>query len=129
MGWNKSDALLKLDFVNDLAVRFGDIVQTELFERTDSIRNMLSNKLTCLFRFAAKDIADIREIALRTKVDWKQAIQDARQKEAGLEIPIICDILRGMPQSEFETIVWTKKLSWEEFTSDIDRIISEIMNG
>ena len=129
VGWSKSDALLKLDFVNDLAVRFGDIVKTDFFERTDSIRNMLSNKLTCLFRFAAKDIADIREIALRTKVDWKQAIQDARQKEVGLEIPIICDILRGMPQSEFETIVWTKKLSWEEFTSDIDRIISEIMNG
>ena len=129
LGWSKSDTLLKLDFVNDLAVRFGDIIQTELFERTDSIRNMLSNKLTCLFRFAAKDVADIREIALRTKVDLKQAIQDALQKEAGIEIPIICDILRGIPESEFETIAWVKKPSWEEFSSDIDRIINEIIRG
>ncbi|MCL2044503.1 MAG: nucleotidyl transferase AbiEii/AbiGii toxin family protein [Treponema sp.] len=129
VGWNKSDTLLKLDFVNDLAVHFGDIVKTGIFERTDSIRNMLSNKLTCLFRFTAKDVADIREIALHTRVDWKQAIQDARQKEAGLEIPVICDILHGIPESEFDTIAWVKKPSWEEFKNDIDRLINEILIG
>jgi predicted nucleotidyltransferase component of viral defense system len=129
VGWEKSDTLLKLDFVNDVASRFGDIVKTELFIRTDSIRNMLSNKLTALFRFAAKDVADIREIALHEEVDWQQAINDARKKEAGLEIPIICDILQGMPQSEFETVTWTKKPSWQEFHSDIDRIVLEMISG
>ena len=116
-------------FVNDVASHFGGIVKTELFDRTDSIRNMLSNKITALFRFAGKDVADIREIALRTKVDWRQAIQDARQKEAGIEIPIVCDILKGIPKSEFETVVWTKKPDWEEFRSDIDRIVYEMMSG
>jgi len=90
---------------------------------------MLSNKLTALFRFAAKDVVDIREIALHEEIDWQQAINDARQKEAGLEIPIICDILQGMPQSEFETIAWTKKPSWQEFRGDIDRIIHEMISG
>ena len=129
VGWNKSDTLLKLDFVNDVASRFGEITETDLFFRTDSIRNILSNKITCLFRFTAKDVADLREIALRTKVDWPQAIHDARHKEAGIEVPIICDILTGMPESEFETILWTKKPTWEEFSSDINRIVKEIMNG
>ncbi|MDR2923922.1 MAG: nucleotidyl transferase AbiEii/AbiGii toxin family protein [Treponema sp.] len=129
VGWDKSDILLKLDFVNDVAAHFGEIVKTDLFDRTDSIRNMLSNKLTALFRFAAKDVADIREIALHEKVDWQLAINDARQKEAGLEIPIICDILQGMPQSEYETIAWTKKPSWEEFRNDIDRIVHEMISG
>jgi hypothetical protein len=41
---------------------------------------MLSNKLTALFRFAAKDVADIREIALHEKVDWRLAINDAGKK-------------------------------------------------
>jgi predicted nucleotidyltransferase component of viral defense system len=127
--WDKSEALLKLDFVNDVASHFGEIVKTDLFVRTDSIRNMLSNKLTAIFRYAAKDVADIREIALHEKVDWQQAINDARQKEAGLEIPIICDILQGMPQSEFETIAWTKKPGWQEFRSDIDRIVYEMISG
>jgi len=127
--WDKSDTLLKLDFVNDVASHFGELVKTDLFVRTDSIRNMLSNKLTALFRFAAKDVADIREFALHEKVDWQQAINDARQKEAGLEIPIICDILQGMPESEFETIAWTKKPTWQEFRGDIDRIVLEMISG
>ncbi|MDR2964647.1 MAG: nucleotidyl transferase AbiEii/AbiGii toxin family protein [Treponema sp.] len=129
IGWDKSDVLLKLDFINDVASHFGEIIKTPLFFRIDSIRNILSNKITCLFRFAAKDIADLREIALRTKVDWSQTIRDARHKEAGIEIPVICDILQGFPQSEFETIAWVKKPDWEEFRSDIDRIIYEIISG
>jgi len=128
VGWKKSDTLLKLDFVNDVAVRYGDLVKTSLYYQTDTIRNMLSNKLTAIFRFAAKDIADIREIALHEKVDWIQAIKDARNKEAGVEIPIICDILQGMPQSEFETVAWTKKPSWEEFRADIDQIVFNMMS-
>ena len=127
--WKKSDVFLKLDFVNDVAVRFGDIIQTDFFDRTDSIRNMLSNKLTAIFRYAAKDVADIREIALREQVNWKQAIQDAQQKEAGVDIPIVCDILQGMPQSEFETINWIKKPDWQLFKNDIDRIVYEMMSG
>jgi hypothetical protein len=129
VGWDKSNTLLKLDFVNDIASRFGEIVKTELFYRTDSIRNMLSNKLTALFRFTGKDVADIREIALRNNVDWTQAIQDARQKVAGIEIPIVCDILLGMPPSELDTIAWTKKPDWQEFRSDIERIVYEMMSG
>ena len=70
--------------MNDVAAHFGEIVKTNVFHRTDSICNMLSNKLTALFHFAAKDVADIREIALQESVDWVQAIQDARQKEAAL---------------------------------------------
>ena len=129
VGWDRSDALLKLDFVNDVAAHFGDIVKTNIFERTDSVRNMLSNKLTALFRFTGKDVTDIREIALHTKVDWGQAINDARQKEAGIEIPIVCDILLGIPQGEFETIAWIKKPDWEEFRSDIERIAYEMISG
>ena len=129
VGWNKSDALLKLDFVNDVAVHFGEIIKTDLYYRTDSIRNMISNKLTALFRFAAKDVADIREFSLHEKVDWKQAIQDAKYKEAGIDIPIVCDILGGIPQSEFETIAWVKKPSWEDFRRDIERIVYEMMSG
>jgi len=126
--WSKSDANLKLDFVNDVAARFDDLLNTNIYYKTDSIRNMLSNKLTALFRFAAKDVVDIREIALNEKVNWSQAIKDARQKEAGVEIPIICDILQGMPEKELETITWTKKPTWEEFKNDIDKIVYDMMS-
>jgi hypothetical protein len=127
--WEKSDALLKLDFVNDVAVRFGEIINTNIYYRTDCIRNMLSNKLTAIYRFSPKDVVDIREIALHETIDWGQAINDARQKEAGLELIYISEILTGIPQSEFETIAWVKKPSWEEFSADIARIVFDMMNG
>jgi predicted nucleotidyltransferase component of viral defense system len=121
-----SDVLLKLDFVNDLVPHYGEIQKTNLFYRTDSIRNMLSNKLSAIFRYAAKDIVDIREIALHEAPDWSAIIQDARQKEAGLELVYISEILTGMPQSEFETIAWVKSPSWDEFHADIERIVFDM---
>jgi predicted nucleotidyltransferase component of viral defense system len=124
-----SDTLLKLDFVNDLVPHYGDIIKTDLFYRTDSIRNMLSNKLSAIFRYAAKDIADIREIALHETVDWPTVINEARNKEAGLELVYISEILASMPQSEFETITWIKKPDWQEFRNDIDRIVYEMISG
>ena len=123
------NTLLKLDFVNDAVPLFGEIQESALFNRTDSIRNILSNKLSAIYRYAAKDIADIREIALREKVDWKQAINEGRQKEGGLEPIYIIEILKGIPESEFETIIWTKKPDWEEFRRDIDRIMYEMISG
>jgi len=119
---------LKLDFVNDKVPHYGDIIKTNLFYRTDSIRNILSNKLSAIFRYAAKDIADIREITLHETIDWSAIIQEARQKETGLELIYISEILTGMPQSEFESIAWVKKPDWEEFREDINRIVFNIMN-
>ena len=123
-----SSVTLKLDFVNDLVPHFGEINTTDLFYRTDSIQNILSNKLSAIFRFAAKDIADIREIALHENVNWPEAIHDARQKEAGLELIYITEILTGMPKSEFETIAWVKKPEWDEFRKDIEEIVFNMLN-
>ena len=123
-----TDILLKLDFVNDLVPHYGEIIKTDLFYRTDSIKNMLSNKLSAIFRYAAKDIVDIREIALHENINWPLIINEARQKEAGLELIYISEILTTMPQSEFETVAWTKKPSWEEFRADIDQIVFNMMS-
>ena len=129
IGYYGSNPILKLDFVNDTVPHFGEIQKTSLCNRTDSIRNILSNKLSAIFRYAAKDIADIREIALHESIDWPLIIQEARQKEAGLELVYISDILQGIPKSEFETIAWTKKPEWDVFRSDIDRIIYQMISG
>jgi predicted nucleotidyltransferase component of viral defense system len=124
-----TDVLLKLDFINDRVPHYGEIIETSLFYRTDSVRNMLSNKLSAIFRYAAKDIADIREIALHETVDWSTIIHEARQKEAGLEFLYISEILKNMPKSEFETIAWTTKPDWEEFRKDINKIVFDMING
>jgi predicted nucleotidyltransferase component of viral defense system len=124
-----SKVSLKLDFVNDLVPYFGEITKTDLFYRTDSVRNILSNKLSAVFRYAAKDVADIREIALREKPNWSQIIKEARQKEAGIELTYISEILCGMPQNEFDSIMWINKPDWDEFQRDIKNITFDMLNG
>jgi predicted nucleotidyltransferase component of viral defense system len=125
----ETETLLKLDFVNDVAPHFGDIIATELFYLTDSLRNILSNKLTALFRYAAKDIADIREIALHEPVTWDDIIAEARQKEAGIELPIAAEILTGIPRHEFDTIQWVRNPGWQVFKADLDRIVYAMVGG
>jgi len=128
VGYSESEMILKLDFVNDTVPHFGSFNETSLFKRTDSIRNILSNKLSAIFRYAAKDISDIREIALHEKINWPEIIMEARQKEGGLELIYISDILKGIPKSEFETIAWTKKPDWEVFQDDINRIVYDMVS-
>jgi predicted nucleotidyltransferase component of viral defense system len=115
--WDKSDAALKLDFVNDINFHFGDFTASNLFDRIDSIRNILSNKLGAIFRFAAKDVADIREIALHESIDWPEIINEARGKDAGIDLPYIGEILTTIPRHEFDEILWIKNPGWETFKS------------
>jgi predicted nucleotidyltransferase component of viral defense system len=129
VGWKKSKTLLKLDFVNDSVPHFGGIQKAALFDRIDSIRNILSNKLSALFRYAGKDVVDIREIALHETINWTERIREVREKEAGLEIPVISEILKGIPREEFEVVNWVQKPGWELFCADIDRIVFDMMGG
>jgi hypothetical protein len=123
----ETETLLKLDFVNDVAPHFGGFTATELFGRTDSVRNILSNKLSALFRDAAMSVADIREIALHETIDWAEIISEARQKEAGIELPVVAEILGGLPRHEFDAIRWINDPGWEVFKADIDRIVYDMV--
>ncbi|MFZ2322082.1 MAG: hypothetical protein WAV89_00140 [Ignavibacteriaceae bacterium] len=42
---------MKLDFVNDIATKFEKIVVDKRLGKVDSIRNILSNKISALYRF------------------------------------------------------------------------------
>ena len=125
----KPDIRLKLDFVNDVAPRFGDLARTRVFNKTDSIRNILSNKLAALFRFEAKDVADIRMICRNHAFSWESILDEARQKEEGVEAPLATEILLGMPESEFRSVRWNTAPSWQAFQADLSIIASDLARG
>jgi len=127
--YKEAEIKLKIDFVNDTVPHYGNIQNTNLYYRTDSIRNILSNKLSAIYRYEAKDIIDIREISLKTDVDWHQALQEARQKEASIDIPIISEIMIGIPKEEFDKVTWINKPVWENFTNDIRQITKAMLTG
>jgi hypothetical protein len=118
--WRGSeDVKLKLDFVNDIPAHFGGFTKTALFDKTDSIRNILSNKLSALFRFAAKDVADLREIALHERFSWPDIAAEAGQKDAGVDLPMFGEMLETIRPVDYAEIHWTEDIPWERFIADI----------
>ena len=127
--WNESDAVLKLDFVNDSTPHFGDFCPADFFNRIDPVRNILSNKLGAIFRLAGKDVADIREIALHETINWTEMLFEARQKDAGVDFPYIAEILKTMPKTEFEAINWINNPGWDVFQKDIGDIAFDMLSA
>ncbi|MDR0485178.1 MAG: nucleotidyl transferase AbiEii/AbiGii toxin family protein [Elusimicrobiota bacterium] len=120
---------LKIDFINDITAHFGGIKETSFFKRTDSIRNILSNKVSALFRFAEKDLADIREICLNESFNWEEIINEAYQKDSGVDVTAFAKILKSMPESKFNDIKWIKPVLWSDFASDMETIALDLLKG
>lgn len=119
---------LKIDFVNDVEVHFGEFLETPIFYKTDSVRNILSNKVSAVFRFAAKDMVDIREICLHERFNWEKIFEEVRQKEIGVEPNEVAQILEGTPKEQFERIKWIRKPEWETFQKDIHQIAKDMIS-
>lgn len=60
---NSSFPELKVDIVNDVAPHFSEFEVHKVLGKIDSWRNILSNKITALFRSEPKDIADLLTIS------------------------------------------------------------------
>lgn len=122
-----SPVWLKIDLVNDTAPRFCDLTNTPVFNKTDHWQNILSNKLCALLRLEIKDFADIRVIARNKKFNWGTVLDQAREKEMGLDPVVLADLMKGIPRNHFSSIRWVNAPGWEEFQSDYSIIVSEML--
>lgn len=111
-GLNKSG--LKIDFVADIVPHFGNIIETPVYYRTDSLRNILSNKYTALYRLSVKDVADIHGIASKYDFNWKDIIQEADEKEGGIDYKEISAIFSSYTENDLKKIKWTTLKTDEE---------------
>ena len=120
---------LKLDIVNDLASHYGEFEYHEALGRIDSWRNILSNKLSAIFRYEAKDYVDIWMISKKRVFNWKDIIQEAKTKEAGIDPIVIYEILMSFPPDVLSSIKWNIKVDEKIFVNDLFIIANDIFNG
>lgn len=126
----EGDNSLKLDFVNDIPFRRGTPVVTPLFKKTDNLHNILSNKITALGRYTAKDVVDTIFICEILEFNWEEILNDASEKDLWVNPVNIVDVLEQFPVKNLLEITWIKKSpSQEWFRSQIDRIIPDILLG
>lgn len=103
----KINKILKIDLVNDVQFRYGDLQKQEIFSKVDNIENILSNKLSALIsRDEAKDVVDIWVIAKDKKIDWKNIFLSANSKAVGIFPPDVAKRLVEFPVELLKRIKW-----------------------
>ncbi len=117
---------LKIDVVNDVASHYGGVCDHPLLGKLDNWRNMLSNKLAAVFRYEAKDIADIWAIAKHERFDWHSMLAEAKTKDAGVEPIALFEIFGSLPQEAFAMIKWRIPVTFDEFSREIRQIADDI---
>jgi hypothetical protein len=121
---------LKLDFVNDIPFRSGTHEVTSLFERTDNLNNILSNKVTALGRYSPKDVVDIVFICETLAFNWENILNDAFENDLWVNPINVSEVLEQFPLEKLQDIRWigdAKSNEW--FTDLIKLIISGILDG
>ncbi len=125
----QEEVTLKIDAVNDVAMHYGGFEEHAVLGRIDSWQNMLSNKITALFRFEAKDVADLWVLAKHCAFDWMTILEEARTKEAGIDPVVVYEILTSFPKDAVTTVKWSIPVTAERFTQDLIQIATDILHG
>ena len=118
---------LKVDFINEKTVpHFGDLHSYKGFSKIDNIRNILSNKISILFRREPKDLADIWFICRNLEFKWEEIVDEAGKKRL-LEEIFVVECLRTFQYEKLSTIKWIQPVNVEDFKRDSDIIIENII--
>jgi len=125
---NKS-AELKVDLINDVAAHFGALEYNNVIGTVDSWRNILSNKLSAIFRYEAKDFADIWIIAKSRAFPWREIVFEAKTKEAGVDPLVLFEIISSFPVQEMKAVKWNMTIEETDFIADLKTIAGDILNG
>jgi len=119
---------LQVDFVNDIAFRYKEVVLNENNYLLDNIENILSNKITAVMgRDNPKDIFDIFLICKFYTFKWEDILQSAHQKAGFCDEELIIR-LKSFPQELLQEIKVIDKTFLDDFDVYFSKIIDEISN-
>ena len=123
----KINDLLQIDFVNDIAFHYKDVIVSEDGFLLDNIENILSNKITAVVgRDNPKDIFDIYLIYKFYKFDWKNIVNAAHQKAAFNDEELIIR-LKSFPKNMLEEIKIIDNTFLSDFDIEYSKIIANII--
>jgi hypothetical protein len=127
---HENETILKIDFVNDIPYRTGIPVHTELFSKTDTITNILSNKITALSRYSEKDIVDLVYIALNYDFNWLNIFSEASEKDLWINPVEASKILDSFPLNKLDDIKWVIRSPEPEiFEKNLRILVGDLLTG
>ena len=123
------DDILQVDFINDIASRYKDVIITKEKYIIDNVENILSNKLTAIVgRDNPKDVFDIYLIAKNYQFNWVDILQSAHDK-AGFSDDDLLVRLKSFPHDLLKSIKLTDQKFLDNFENEFQDIIKNIENA
>jgi predicted nucleotidyltransferase component of viral defense system len=122
-----NDCLLKIEWVNDVAARWGSIENTP-FGKIDSIANILANKITAIVgRDEPKDVFDIVAIAKIAHFSWEEVVFQAKQKAALNELEVHAK-LHAFPDSLLQNAPWLRNaFHATDFQKQLQQLCTDLL--
>jgi hypothetical protein len=119
----QKDFSLKIEMINDVPARIGEIKKHPFLGRLDSAENILANKVTALLaREEPKDLADIWGFCCQKNLPLNDAITDAQSKAAGVFPADLARVLISVEKADWESIRWIQAPPVEAFVSELNQL-------
>lgn len=120
----RPEIALKLEFINDVPARVGQVSIHPVLGKLDSAENILANKLTALVsREEPKDLADIWGFCCRMNLSIEQAITGAQGKAAGIFPADLARVLLSTSRNDFDLIRWiSSQPATDDFIHDLHQL-------
>ncbi|MCK5700320.1 MAG: nucleotidyl transferase AbiEii/AbiGii toxin family protein [Cyclobacteriaceae bacterium] len=125
----KDEVSLKIDFVNDVIYHYGDFEAAHFFNKIDSWRNILSNKLCAVSRLEPKDIADLLFIAKKFAFEWPDIMEEAKNKDLWVEPLNVSRIIKEFPVDLFDSVKWITPVAKKKLSKELHRMHDDIFYG
>jgi hypothetical protein len=98
---------LKVEMINDVASRVGDVHDHLVLGKLDSAGNILANKLTALIgREESRDLSDVWGLCSKLGLSINEAISGAQSKSSGIYPVDLARRLCSATREDWEAVLW-----------------------
>ncbi len=103
----RSGISLKIELINDVPARVGEVIDHPVLGRLDTAENILANKVTALLdREEPKDFADIWGFCTIMGLSLREAISNAESKAAGIFPADLARLLCTATEADWRLVRW-----------------------
>lgn len=114
---------LKIEMVNDVPARVGEVQTHPVLGRLDTPENILANKVTALLdREEPKDFADIWGFCFQQNLSLQDAITGAQGKAIGIFPADLARVLLSVSKVDWETVRWIQPPPAETFITQLNQL-------
>jgi len=119
----QKDVALKIELINDVPARVGEVQNHPILGRLDNAENILANKVSALLdREEPKDMADIWGFCCQKGLNIQNAITNAQSKAAGIFPADLGRILCSVNHADWEAIRWIQAPPAETFIGQLNQL-------